>query len=146
LANDTSYDPSAPDDTFEELDKACGQDIEFVIAGHTHLRRAIHRRRANGYYFNSGTWIRLIQLRDEVLDDAEQFARVWAAFSAGSMKALDDLRDLGKTRNQALVEDTSTVVGIHAPTGSATRTWGQLYAAQDDGTLEPVERTRLPAN
>ncbi len=145
LATDTSYDFSAEDDTFTGLDEACGDDVEFVIAGHTHLQRAIPRKRANGYYFNSGTWIRLIRLSDSVLDDAEQFARVWAAFSAGTMKALDDLRDLGPNADEALVRDISTVVGIHAPVGADSRTWGQLYTANDDGSLKDVSGSRLPA-
>jgi UDP-2,3-diacylglucosamine pyrophosphatase LpxH len=145
LVDDTSYDYWAEDDTFTRLDEACGSDVEFIVAGHTHLHRAIERKRANGWYFNSGTWIRLIRLSEYVLDDAEQFARVWKAFSAGSMKALDDLRDLGPERNEPLVLDISTVVGIHAPSGNATRTWGQLYVAKDDGELQAVEGARLPA-
>lgn len=144
LVTDTSYDFGAADDTFTRLDEACGSDVEFVIAGHTHLHRAIPRKRANGYYFNSGTWIRLIRLNSYVLDDPEQFARVWEAFSAGSMKALDDLNDLGPKGDQSLVMDISTVVGIHAPIGGVTRTWGQLYTAKNDGELEAVEGSRLP--
>lgn len=144
LANDTSYDPGAPDDTFTRLDEACGE-VDFIVAGHTHLHRAIPRKRAIGYYFNSGTWIRLIQLSDHVLDDAEQFARVWAAFGAGTMAALDDLRDLGPNADEPLVKDVSTVVGIHAPGKGETRTFGQLYTATDEGTLVPVFNTRLPA-
>jgi hypothetical protein len=146
LSTDTSYDYWAEDDTFTRLDEACGDDVEFVIAGHTHLHRALERKRAHGFYFNSGTWIRLIRLSDHVLDDAEQFARVWSAFSAGNMKALDDLRDLGPERDEPLVLDISTVVGIHAPpSGETSRTWGQLYVANDDGTLTPVAGARLPA-
>lgn len=141
LANDTSYDPAAPDDTYLRLDVAVGE-CDFVIAGHTHLHRAIPRKRARGYYFNSGTWIRLIKLSDAVLDDAEQFARVWAAFSAGTMQALDELvLDDGSS----LVMDISTVVGIHAPAKGETATWGQLYTATDEGALVPVFATRLPA-
>jgi UDP-2,3-diacylglucosamine pyrophosphatase LpxH len=145
LATDTSYDFAAEDDTFTRLDEACGE-VEFVVAGHTHLHRALHRKRANGYYFNSGTWIRLIRLSDYVLDDEQQFARVWQAFGAGSMKALDDLRDLGENGDEPLVLDISTVVGIHAPADSNTaRTFGQLYTAHDDGSLSAVGGSRLPA-
>lgn len=141
LANDTSYDPSASDDTFLRLDAAVGE-VDFVIAGHTHLHRAIPRKRARGYYFNSGTWIRLIKLSDAVLDDAEQFARAWEAFSAGTMQALDDLQ---LADGSSLVMDISTVVGIHAPGKGETATWGQLYTATDAGALVPVFATRLPA-
>jgi UDP-2,3-diacylglucosamine pyrophosphatase LpxH len=144
LVTDTSYKFWAEDDTFTRLDEAVGSDVEFVIAGHTHLHRAITRKRTKGYYFNSGTWIRLIRLTEHVLDDAEQFARVWEAFSAGHMQALDDLHDLGPDGNEPLVRDISTVVGIHAPTAGVTRTWGQLYVADDEGQLEAVQGSRLP--
>lgn len=145
LATDTSYDFAAEDDTFTRLDEACGE-VEFVIAGHTHLHRALPRKQRNGYYFNSGTWIRLIRLSDHVLADEQQFARVWQAFAAGSMKALDDLLDLGARGDEPLVLDISTVVGIHAPVdGNTTRTFGQLYQANDDGSLAPVDGSRLPA-
>ncbi|HTV23090.1 MAG TPA: metallophosphoesterase, partial [Polyangiaceae bacterium] len=58
---DVSFAPGTHDDTFAELDRSLNPDIGVVIAGHTHLERAITRS-GGGVYFNSGTWARLIRL------------------------------------------------------------------------------------
>src|SRR5262249_4586387 len=42
------------DDVYKKVDKHVDESIDFVIAGHTHLARAIERPRG-GVYFNSGT-------------------------------------------------------------------------------------------
>jgi predicted phosphodiesterase len=42
------------DDTFKNIDAECGPDLDFVVAGHTHLHRALKRQRGKGVYFNSG--------------------------------------------------------------------------------------------
>jgi UDP-2,3-diacylglucosamine pyrophosphatase LpxH len=89
LDNDRSFDPSTEDDTYRGLDKLAGGDIDFLIAGHTHLERALKRRRGRGYYFNSGTWARLIQLPPQLRQDAEAFAKAFERMKAGTIGALD---------------------------------------------------------
>src|SRR5262249_48726217 len=64
LAHDKTYNYDDRDGTFKEIDKAMKGDIDFLIAGHTHLARAFERAPGQ-YYFNSGTWIRLIRLPNE---------------------------------------------------------------------------------
>jgi hypothetical protein len=89
LWKDRSFDWSRTDDTFRQLDDAVAPIIDFVLAGHTHLERALPRRKRGGFYFNSGTWARLIELTPEVLADQVKFNKVFGALAAGTMDALD---------------------------------------------------------
>lgn len=89
LDNDRSFDPGTEDDTYRALDKMVGGDIDFLIAGHTHLERALKRRRGRGYYFNSGTWARLIQIPPEMRQNAEVFAKFFKRMKEGTIEALD---------------------------------------------------------
>jgi hypothetical protein len=89
LQKDRSFDPSAEDGTFNLLDEQVGDGFDFLIAGHTHLARALPRKKRSGWYFNSGTWARLIKLEPRVLMDAEEFKKVFNTFKQRTMKALD---------------------------------------------------------
>ncbi len=90
IADSPAFNLDHQDETFKELDESVGGGVDYLVAGHTHLRRALPRR--NGFYYNSGTWIRLIRLTREVLNDKSAFAGLWEAFNAGSMEALDKHR------------------------------------------------------
>jgi hypothetical protein len=89
LQQDRSFDINFPDDTYKRLDELMGPEFDFIIAGHTHLARSLPRKKHNGWYFNSGTWVRLIQLKAEVLKSKELFRQVYNIFKGGSMEALD---------------------------------------------------------
>ncbi|MCK7492769.1 MAG: hypothetical protein MZW92_15480 [Comamonadaceae bacterium] len=89
LDKDRSFDFRAEDDTYTELDRWVGGEIDFIVAGHTHLERALRRRSANGWYFNSGTWARLIKLEADVRGSPDKFKAVFDAFKGGTMAALD---------------------------------------------------------
>jgi UDP-2,3-diacylglucosamine pyrophosphatase LpxH len=131
---DVSFAPGTKDDTFEQLDRSVSRDIGVVIAGHTHLERAIARD-GGGVYFNSGTWARLIQLAPAVLDDATAFAKVYAAFARGTLAALDQL--------PGLVLRRPTLVSVWREGES---TLGELRRVRLDASvarLEPVPETRL---
>lgn len=131
---DVSFAPSTPDDTFEQLDRSVSPDIGVVIAGHTHLERAIARG-TGGVYFNSGTWARLIQLEAAALDDAAAFRKVYAAFQGGTLAALDAL--------PGLVLRRPTLVSVWR---EGDQTLGELrrVTLSEAGTrLEPVPNTRL---
>lgn len=94
IGNDRSFDPSAEDRTFHLLDEYVGNGFDFLIAGHTHLARALPRKKKYGWYFNSGTWVRLIKLESRLLNDAQEFKKVFEAFKNGTMKALDNSPNL----------------------------------------------------
>lgn len=94
LNKDRSFDFTNEDETYQLLDEKIGDGPEFIVAGHTHLERALPRKRARGWYFNSGTWVRLIKLNEQVLSNSDQFKEIINAFKIGSMKNLDDFPSL----------------------------------------------------
>lgn len=76
VAEDCTFDLGRRDMMFQLLidwQERNSVDSDFLIAGHTHLARAIERA-DGGYYFNSGTWIPLIRLQPRVLASLERFA------------------------------------------------------------------------
>ena len=89
LHQDRSFDLNQADETFKRLDDQMGDAFDFIIAGHTHLERALPRQKKKGWYYNSGTWVRLIKLEEEQLKDTEQFRQVFNAFKAGTLEALE---------------------------------------------------------
>lgn len=97
LRDDHTFELDTPDEQFRQLSETTGPHVDFLVAGHTHLARAL-RRPGGGYYYNSGTWSRLIQLTEEVLQDPTRFATVLAAFEAQSMAALQQVPGLLITR------------------------------------------------
>jgi UDP-2,3-diacylglucosamine pyrophosphatase LpxH len=89
LDKDRSFDPTAIDDTFTSLDKEVQGNIDFLIAGHTHLERALKRKKGNGYYFNSGTWARLIKIEPATRQSPEKFKALFDILKSGTMAKLD---------------------------------------------------------
>jgi UDP-2,3-diacylglucosamine pyrophosphatase LpxH len=132
LQKDRSFEWSLEDDTFRRLDEAIGSDVDFILAGHTHLERALHRRKTKGFYLNSGTWVRLIRLRPEVLVDQTEFNKVYGALAAGTMEALDG--------HVGLVERRHTVVSVRDDAGSGTRGELMHWSASGSDTLTPVDQ------
>lgn len=131
LGHDRSFDPTDEDVTFNKLDEQVGDGFDFVIAGHTHLARALARKQKSGWYFNSGTWARLIKLEDRVIRNPEEFRKVFEVFGAKSMERLDSFPEL--------VMRILTVVAIRAD-GKGTH--GELLkvnlsAAADADILPP---------
>ncbi|MDH3883356.1 MAG: metallophosphoesterase [Desulfobacterales bacterium] len=143
LEGDQSFEITQEDKMFDKMKKEIGSNINYLITGHSHKERAIARKAPDCYYFNSGTWIRLIRLTEDVLGNSDEFARVYAAFESGSMEQLDAINDLGPSHDQPLVMLRPTVVSIVEKDGE---TYGELRHANPDGSLKPVENTRLPAN
>ena len=141
LREDQTFERTHQDQTFKEIDKLAGPKVHFLITGHTHLERAIARSTPGCFYFNSGTWIRLIQLTDDILSNADEFARAYKAFESGSMAQLDSIKDLGPARDKTLVILKPTVVSIAEKDGE---TFGELHHVQTDGELQSVENTRFP--
>jgi UDP-2,3-diacylglucosamine pyrophosphatase LpxH len=113
LDKDRSFDWRAEDDTYRELDKLVGSDIDFLIAGHTHLERALKRRRGRGFYFNSGTWARLIRIPPELRQDPAAFANLFQRLKAGTMEALD-----GRPGEPSLTQRRCSVVSVWKEAGA----------------------------
>ncbi|MEX5219179.1 MAG: metallophosphoesterase [Nitrospira sp.] len=135
LDKDRSFDIEEPDDTFKRLDALVTSNIDYVVAGHTHLERALRRKSGRAYYFNSGTWARLIKIKKATRQDPVKFERVFNLLKGGSMEDLDKEPDL-------VIKRCSIVSVWTDPDG---RTYGELRrmgAGQDQP--QPVEDSRYP--
>ena len=91
LAKDRSFELTQTDSYFERFDTLAGPDIDVIVTGHTHLRRALPRKAAQGFYYNTGTWARVAQITEEMLDNPAQFDTFFKAVEAGTLAALDRL-------------------------------------------------------
>ena len=69
---DWDYSIDFEDEDFKKIDESVGENIDCIIAGHTHMRRALHRGR-RGFYLNTGTWASLIEINSETLHDKQMF-------------------------------------------------------------------------
>lgn len=132
LHRDATFDLASHDQTYQRIDKLVSQKIDVVIAGHTHLARAIDRP-GGGIYYNSGTWIRLIQLTLEQLQSDGNFQQICKALQHGTMEALDAC--------PGLIMSMPTVVCIREDEGAVT---SALYKCQSSGgvlTVTPMPGT-----
>jgi len=115
MKNDTTYEVTTMDDTYRGMEDRIADTVNFTITGHTHLARALRYPRG-GYYYNCGTWIRLLRLTPQVLDDANAFEKVlWPALNARRMDALDSAQIPGPDgQNVPLVFDRTNAVRVSA--------------------------------
>jgi hypothetical protein len=88
VQQDQSFNPEFQDATFRRLDERVGPDVHFLVAGHTHLERAVNRRGA-GCYFNSGTWARIIRLEPEVFASREEFEPILKSLTVPSIREME---------------------------------------------------------
>jgi hypothetical protein len=126
LANDKTFDVADQDSTFKDVTSSVGPDIQFVITGHTHLERAIPIG-PNHFYFNTGTWIRLLRFTDAMLENEQSFKQVYDVLKDGKMKAIDDAVLAG----EPLVLDQTSSVCLRADGNSVI---GELVHVTGDGT------------
>jgi hypothetical protein len=89
LVDDKSFDPGHTDATFKGFDRKVNPDIPFIVAGHTHHRRALERDCGRGFYFNSGTWAHLMRVTPEMLKDDAVMARLGQLLREGTLADLD---------------------------------------------------------
>jgi UDP-2,3-diacylglucosamine pyrophosphatase LpxH len=102
-----------------------GSGVPFVVAGHTHAARSLAR--PGGWYFNSGTWAKLVLLSWRQVETPEAFAPVLAALEQ------DRLEEAG------LVARRPTVVEIRRE-GDLVR--GRLAVAAFAGSTVTLETLR----
>lgn len=131
LRGDKTFAIDDKDETFNEITAKLGPAIDFTVTGHTHLERAIDMR-AGRYYFNSGTWIRLIRFTEAMLAAPESFKPVYKVLKNGSMPAIDAATVSG----QPLVLDQTSSVSVSLENG---KTVGRLNHVTGDGSLTPSE-------
>jgi UDP-2,3-diacylglucosamine pyrophosphatase LpxH len=125
VQNDRSFELDAEDETFRRLDALTGPTLRYVISGHTHLRRALPRSRGGGFYYNTGTWARLMQLTREHLENAADFTQVFAALKVPTLAALDQTPFVARHPTAACLEAD----------GESARGSLREYALGPDGSL-----------
>ena len=136
IKDSTTYKVDTGDTLFEAMAERVGDGIGFVVTGHTHLARALQLR-PGSYYYNCGTWIRLLRLTDDLLADNEAFEqRLWPTLMAGKMSALDAAQIPGPDgKLMPLVFDRTNVVRISA---NGNRVTGELLRVSDGTNGEAV--------
>ncbi|MBU0908456.1 MAG: hypothetical protein KJ717_02740, partial [Proteobacteria bacterium] len=136
LKGDKTFEIADRDDACKEMVDSVGQGIHFIVTGHTHLERAIDLG-GGRFYFNCGTWIRLLRFTEAMLASEETFKPVYELLVKGRMKDIDQAvfdRQSFVLRQQSAVciraDEDGTVVGelAHiAGTDPVTRTIIQQF-------------------
>jgi UDP-2,3-diacylglucosamine pyrophosphatase LpxH len=126
VQKDRSFELGAPDDTFRRIDALAGTGLRYVVAGHTHLRRALNRTRGNGFYYNTGTWARLLRLTTEQLQSEMDFGKVFDALKVPTLAELDRSPYVSRCPTAACFESD----------GATTRGSLREYKLDADGKLE----------
>jgi hypothetical protein len=103
LDQDHSFTYTNADETYRKLDEMVSTDIDFLVAGHTHLARAIERGGTRACYYNTGTWARVFRLDKEVRRSPDAFDRLYQALKTPSIDALDKAPGLLPVRPHAAV-------------------------------------------
>ncbi|HYE35868.1 metallophosphoesterase [Methylocaldum sp.] len=129
LADDKTFDITDKDDTYKQVTASVGHSMDFIITGHTHLERAIDMG-AGRYYFNSGTWIRLLRFTDAMLKDTASFKPVYELLTNGGMASIDTAQFGG----ESFVMDQTSAVSVVLEGGKAI---GRLTHVEGDGTGAP---------
>lgn len=146
-----SFGPEAigdPDDNSKHLTKLNSKgelDADFYVYGHTHKARAIELKgAADGqprWYLNSGTWIRILPIDENMLKDAN-FETVWHAINAGTMEALTDAEVQTPDGPSGLLLDYATAVKITSDEGAVTASVLEIDA--DGATEVPGSQCTIP--
>lgn len=129
IKDDLTFKIDTQDDTYKAVISSVGTSVDFIVTGHTHLARAIQMG-AGRYYFNCGTWIRLLRLTDNNLRDTASFKPVYEVLVSGRMEAID----AATFDQEPFVMDLSSAVCI-ASDGNAVV--GRLLRVTGDGTQAP---------
>jgi UDP-2,3-diacylglucosamine pyrophosphatase LpxH len=132
--NDHSFVPSHRDEPYTKLMAWLGKRqqrrrFEFVIAGHTHLARAIENDDGS-YYFNAGTWMQLIRLSPAHLAQEERFQKIYDDLfgEKAKRKTLSELAE-----HSDLIWNRPTVVRIRTTERGAE---GELLLVKESGASQ----------
>lgn len=138
LKNDKSFEielkreDEKEDEIFFPIVESVGSDIDFVITGHTHLARALEiGQNGNRYYFNCGTWIRLLRINENMLKNEESFKPVYAVLKKGDMAGLDGY-EAGNVEKCLVLDRTSAVCIKKTDDGKVV---GELAHIKGDKTI-----------
>jgi len=107
LSDDKTFEITDKDELFDPIVNSIGSDIDFLVTGHTHLARAVEMG-SNRFYFNCGTWIRLLRITKQMLTDEDSFRPVYQVLEKGDMASID----AAKFGTEHLILDRTSAVRI----------------------------------
>ncbi len=131
LREDRSFSITGPDRIRENIADLAGDEINFLVAGHTHLCRSIGIS-GSRHYLNSGTWTDLLCFPADLLQDRERFFKVFQAIGDGA-----DAAGLKKIE-PAMIREEYTLAHIRAENNGVR---GELLQAARDGSLTDVSNS-----
>lgn len=137
LIKDQSFSLSDQDATYLQLNEKVSLDIDILVAGHTHLERAIPRTGGQSIYYNSGTWARLMQITPAHLQKEVFEEKVYAPLEAKSLEALD---------RAELTIKQHTVVAVRQSRGHVTAELTHVQLDKAVAELVPVEGSLFVKN
>ena len=83
VMTDAAFDPGQGDKTSRALGELVSDDVDVLVAGHTHFEK--HLELGGGrLYFNSGTWIPLMRMGAAHLEDQQTFERTFELLKTGT--------------------------------------------------------------
>jgi hypothetical protein len=121
LRDDRSFDVEDKDFTYTAVTKSVGTGIDFIVTGHTHLERAIDMG-GNRFYFNGGTWIRLLRLTAAMLEDINSFKPAYELLTDGRLSAID----AATLDGEPFVMDRTSAVCIKIESAGVVGTLGHI--------------------
>ena len=139
LRGDRTFDIKDRDETFNAITQKIGPSVDFIVAGHTHLERAIELD-ARRCYFNCGTWIRLLRFTGAMLDQPGTFQKIYDVLIKGSMDEIDRAE---VSPGQPLVLNQTSAVSIRTDGGCVV---GELIHVNDPDPAkwEVISQFRRP--
>lgn len=136
MAKDASFDIHDQDETCKDVLDVVGQDVSFIVTGHTHLARAVTLVPGSRFYLNCGTWIRLMRLSSNMLKDEVSFQPVYNALIDGRMATLDTFHTAA---GEPLVLDATHAVSISVGVdGKAVGQLNQVVTTLAGVALNPL--------
>lgn len=141
LIEDQTFSITEPDAAYQELFEWTRRkqlQYDFLIAGHTHLARAIESEDGS-YYFNTGTWMQLIRFPLRVLSQEKRFGSYYDALIE-QRRPLPALADI-----PGLILNRPTVARLIA---KDNKTCGELcrvkWQANESGPVDLVPLQEFP--
>src|SRR5262245_18639129 len=132
LGGDETFDIGNTDATYRDVTKSVGTEIDFIVTGHTHLDRAIDMG-GRRFYFNTGTWIRLLSFTPAMLKDTASFSPVYDVLTDGRLATIDKAMFDGepfvmnRTSAVCIKTDSGGVVGaLGRVDGAGTIAWNEI--------------------
>jgi hypothetical protein len=113
LENDDTFSIDKRDETFKRITAKVGASVDFIITGHTHLARAIPISEGHRFYYNCGTWTRLLGFSVSILKDQDRFESVFNILRSVSIEDIDDFAlEVSKGERADLIRTWTTAVHV----------------------------------